>query len=239
MCLIAACYILSHPRIYILSAIQTNPEENIAQEKDGKRVVISENVRDNKGIIVDGKKNWIVTSFDNTKSEKEKQQSTSTRVTPESDKGGRAVTSDAVLEGKYIQTQAGNQTELPKYDKTEKSNDTIYKSLLAERLSVTEPQDIEELAASLLYNSVKITPESFKNETGFGNAEQRNFVGMIARKENGGVSIERAGEILQEAYREDYPHLIDDTDANQGRNAIISLLSGVRTRKGINNLIMI
>ncbi len=52
----------------------------------------------------------------------------------------------------------------------------------------------------------KITPESFRRETGYGKDEQRRFVGMIASKEKGGESIERLAERLAE----------DDADNNNG-----------------------
>ena len=65
-------------------------------EKDGYAVVISKNVRNEKGEIVNENKNWVVTAFDATISPKRKEVNSSdvTRVTLNTNKGGRAVTSD-------------------------------------------------------------------------------------------------------------------------------------------------
>ena len=65
-------------------------------EKDGFRVVISKNVRDNQGNIVEENKNWVVTSFDNNRPKSQKEASATTTVTPDSNSEGRAVASDAV-----------------------------------------------------------------------------------------------------------------------------------------------
>ena len=47
------------------------------------------------GVLIDEKKKWVVTSYDNNVPKSDKL-SASTLTTPESDKGGRAVASDAV-----------------------------------------------------------------------------------------------------------------------------------------------
>lgn len=58
-----------------------------------------------------------------------------------------------------------------------------------------EPLSLEELAA-LFASEHKVTPESLKGETGMSGKELKGFVGLVAREENGGVSIERLGELL-------------------------------------------
>ena len=50
--------------------------------------------------------------------------------------------------------------------------------------------------ASDFIRGAKITPESFRAETGYGAGEQRRFVGMIATEQNGGKSIDRLAEEL-------------------------------------------
>ena len=65
-------------------------------EKDGFRVVISKNVRDDKGEIVEENKNWVVTSFDNNRPKSQKEASAITLATPDNASGGRAVASDAI-----------------------------------------------------------------------------------------------------------------------------------------------
>lgn len=65
-------------------------------EHEGNRVVVRKNLRDKAtGTLVDAKKKWVVTSYDNNVPKSDKQ-SASTLATPESDEGGRAVASDAV-----------------------------------------------------------------------------------------------------------------------------------------------
>ena len=44
--------------------------DKVTLEKDGYKVVISRNVRDNKGNIL-GEKNWVVTAFDSVRGQKE------------------------------------------------------------------------------------------------------------------------------------------------------------------------
>ena len=65
-------------------------------EKEGFRVVISKNVRDNKGNIVEENKNWVVTSFDNNRPKSQKGASATTTVTLDNVFEGRAVASDAI-----------------------------------------------------------------------------------------------------------------------------------------------
>lgn len=59
-----------------------------------------------------------------------------------------------------------------------------------------------EIIAAQTLASVKITPESLRAHTGFSKAYQRKYVGMIAKKENGGISFDQAVEMAETAYRE-------------------------------------
>ena len=59
-----------------------------------------------------------------------------------------------------------------------------------------------EIIAAQTLASVKITPESLRAHTGFSKADQRKYVGMIAKKENGGISFDQAVEMAETAYRE-------------------------------------
>ena len=61
--------------------------------------------------------------------------------------------------------------------------------------------------------------------------------GLFARPEKGGVSIERAGEILMLADLEGGTNFFDQNDPNAGRNAIIDVLSEARTRGDLINYI--
>lgn len=64
-------------------------------EKGGYMVVVRRNLRDNQGNVIDKNKNWIVTAFDSSKKQGDKKgelPSDVTRATPNTNKGGRAVT---------------------------------------------------------------------------------------------------------------------------------------------------
>lgn len=80
-------------------------------EKDGYRVVVRKNVRGDNGEIVDEKKNWVVTAFDNDKSQKEKSSSATTLATPDNTSGSRAVASDEVSTVKGTESFSDTQEE--------------------------------------------------------------------------------------------------------------------------------
>ena len=69
----------------------------------------------------------------------------------------------------------------------------------AERAVDDEPMDIFEFVAREL-SGMKITPESYREETGYGNEEMRRLVGLIAGASKGGVSIKKAAEIIYGNY---------------------------------------
>lgn len=97
--------------------------------------------------------------------------------------------------------------------------------------SMGEPLTGEELAAVMLANgSIKLTKESYKKETGAGEEETKKMFGLFATPQNGGVSIERAGELVMLADLENGTNHFDQEDPNAGRNAIIEVLSSARTR---------
>lgn len=98
-----------------------------------------------------------------------------------------------------------------------------------------QPADGTALAAKFVADA-KITPDSFKKETGFGTAEQAGFVGMIAKEENGGKSIDRLAEDLVYYDNTEYNGTYFHGDTNEARNAIISALGAARTRKGLREL---
>ena len=89
-----------------------------------------------------------------------------------------------------------------------------------------DPMSGEELAAMMLANgAIKLTRDSYKKETGAGNNETARMFGLFASPEKGGVNIERAGEILELADRENGTNFFDENDTNAGRDAIIEVLS--------------
>lgn len=98
-------------------------------------------------------------------------------------------------------------------------------------LSMGEPMNGDELAAMMLGTGrLPILYGSYKKETGGRNAEARGMVGLFASKANGGMSIEEAGEQLMLADQESGTNFFEANDPNAGRNAIIDVLSGARTR---------
>ena len=100
-----------------------------------------------------------------------------------------------------------------------------------EIMRLGEPLNGEELAAMMLGNgSLPLLRESYMKELGAGNKEAQGMFGLFASKENGGMTIEEAGEKLMEADRENGTHFFDQNDPNAGRNAIIDVLSSARTK---------
>ena len=104
--------------------------------------------------------------------------------------------------------------------------------VIAKDISVMgDPMSGEELAAMMLANgAIKLTRDSYKKETGAGNNETARMFGLFASPEKGGVNIERAGEILELADRENGTNFFDENDTNAGRDAIIEVLSSAHTR---------
>ena len=74
-----------------------------------------------------------------------------------------------------------------------------HEAALGEDMPKDEPMDVYEVVASALGRGrIKITPESFRAETGYSVNDQKKYPGMVASAENGGVSVERAAEMLME-----------------------------------------
>lgn len=99
----------------------------------------------------------------------------------------------------------------------------------------TQPADGVSLAAEFVVDA-RITPESFRKETGLSAADQRTFVGTIASAEKGGKSIERLGEELVEYDNAYYGGAYFHGDSNDARTAIISALMSAKSRKGLREM---
>lgn len=101
-----------------------------------------------------------------------------------------------------------------------------------------EPLSGNELAAQLLgTGKLPLLYGDYKRETGFNYSEAKGMFGLFATKENGGMTIEQAGEQLMLADLEAGTNFFDQDDPNAGRNAIVDILSSVRTRGGLTNYI--
>lgn len=90
-------------------------------------------------------------------------------------------------------------------------------------------QDAVSVASDFI-RGAKITPESFKAETGYGAEEQRKFVGMIAKAENGGKTIDRLAEELVSYDNAEMNGVLFGGDASSAKDAILSALQGAGTR---------
>ncbi len=102
--------------------------------------------------------------------------------------------------------------------------------------SLDEPQTPEERAAEALGSGeMKLTQDSFKRETGYGNVEARGFIGLFAGADKGGMTIEQAAEYLvaQDGQRKqdnpDWQPLFGG-DVQLARAAIIDVLMSTRTK---------
>lgn len=92
------------------------------------------------------------------------------------------------------------------------------------------PQTVDEFVAQQLASgNIVLTSESFKKETGYGEKERKEFPKLFRKAENGGLTIEQAGERLMEMDRENGTNFFDQEDANAGRDAIINMLGSVRS----------
>lgn len=84
--------------------------------------------------------------------------------------------------------------------------------------------------ASDFIRGAKITPESFRAETGYGTGEQRRFVGMIASAENGGKSIDRLAEELVSYDNAELNGVTFNGDTSAAKDAILEALQSAGTR---------
>lgn len=93
-----------------------------------------------------------------------------------------------------------------------------------------EPMTTEEfIAKHLADGSIRLTSDSYKKELGYGEKERKRYPKMFLKAENGGMSIERAGEMLMQWDREEGTNFFDQEDANAGRDALINFLGSVQT----------
>ncbi len=128
----------------------------------------------------------------------------------------------------WAEKQKALQAKLDYYTELQKHNAELNSSELQEAYNapgsvegVTTP---DEVVAGLL-GSIKITPESFKRETGLSTTEQKGLVGIIANEDKGGVSVERAAEIIAENYSDELAASGYTGDVQGIRNMLISVLS--------------
>ena len=125
------------------------------------------------------------------------------------------------------------QAKVDYWNEVAKRDAEISQSEMRESVEAVKPREVvemtpDEFVANQL-GGIKITPESFQKETGT-KAEQKQMVGVIAGKENGGVSIERAAEIIYESYGDELRGLGFNGDMQDVRDMIIDVLSNGNLR---------
>ena len=131
-------------------------------------------------------------------------------------------------EAKMTQWEADKKAAQAKVDywnEVAKRDADITRSETREAVENIKPDVMEETADEFIANQlagIKITPESFKRETGLSNAEQAQLVGVIS---NDGVSVERAAEIILENYDSELAGLGFTGDVQDVRDIIIGVLS--------------
>lgn len=107
-----------------------------------------------------------------------------------------------------------------------------------EIMAMGEPLDGLELAAQRLAGgNLPLLYEDYKRELGFGDKEAGKMFGLFKSRENGGLTIEEAGELLMQDDLEAGTNFFDPSDANAGRNAILDVLSSARTRGDLTEFI--
>lgn len=125
---------------------------------------------------------------------------------------------------KAAQAKVGYWNEVAKRDAE------ITRSETRDAVDNIAPEVVEQSAEEFIANQlsgVKITPESFKRETGLSNSEQSKLVGVIS---NDGVSVERAAEIIFENYDSELAGMGFTGDVQDIRDIIIDVLKSGNPR---------
>ena len=130
--------------------------DKVVFEKDGYSVIVSRNLRDKDGNIIEQNKDWVVTAFDNSRGRNSKKRESSsdvTQVTPNTNKGGRAVApNDNSPESEDTKSKAEGQ------EKSEESKETS----LSEQISTasaevnTNPTDAQKEAGNFKKGHVQV-----------------------------------------------------------------------------------
>ena len=124
------------------------------------------------------------------------------------------------------------QAKVDYWNEVAKRETEITRSKMREAVEGIQPRDVVEQTAEefIADHMPKITPESFKKETGLSNSEQSEMVGYIANKDKGGVTIEQAAEGIVENYEDELRSLGYAGDMQDVRNLIIDILSNGNPR---------
>lgn len=145
------------------------------------------------------------------------------------DKGtDKSVTQEGTQEEISEKAQNATQSEQNELEKAEKKR--IDALVPAIEDVADDMQTADEFVAGLFGNGIRITPESFRKETGLGWEEQRRLVGIIAGKEKGGLTVEQAAEAIVENYRAELAERGFSGDSMEMRDMVIDILSSGNPR---------
>lgn len=231
--------------------------DKVVLEKDGKVVVISKNVRDKQGNVIDYNKNWVVTSFDNNIPKSKKEPTAATRVTLDSNEGGRAVTPAGSSESKITNTPDTGQTNGQENEGGNGNSGTIIDARPRSnrrKASLTPMQQRERalgdyldfydyvermLAASgrglkVIWGDDPVTGTRGLGAhlTGKSESERRQYIWLLGTKKNGAFYPEQLAEELWQGYREernDNGLPIDDIGNEQASDAFGVVLDVLRS----------
>ncbi|MBS9767056.1 MAG: hypothetical protein KGV44_05905 [Flavobacteriaceae bacterium] len=190
--------------------------DKVIFEKDGYKVIISKNVRDKKGNVLKNK-NWVVTSFDSTRSSKNKTNSTTTVVTPDSNKGSRAVASEFVSADK--DTKQINEIE------------TKRKKELDEVENFGKPQSKAKSGAKVFYANTANHNGEF-TKTSQTKSDQVGFIKLTEIDENTAEFEFNTEDRYIVGGMYDVNNMIETSNTNKGR-ADSKHNNLITTKKGI------
>lgn len=131
----------------------------------------------------------------------------------------------------WNEQMAALKQKLDYYTELQNRENEVYNSEMQAAVKAIKPEVVEMTADEFIANNMpKITPESFKRETGLSNSEQRDLVGVIAGADKGGMSIEQAAEVVLENYGDELRGLGFNGDVQDVRDMIINILSSGNPR---------
>lgn len=140
----------------------------------------------------------------------------------------KSVTAEGTAEEISENAQNATQSEQNELEKAEKERiDALVPTIEDVKDGI---QTADEFVAGLFGNGIRITPESFRKETGLGWEEQRRLVGIIAGKEKGGLTVEQAAETIVENYRAELAERGFSGDSMEMRDMVIDILSSGNPR---------
>ena len=133
------------------------------------------------------------------------------------------------VQQKWEEGKKAAQAKVDYWNEVAKREEDITRSRMKESYESVQPSEVVEMTPDefIANHLPKITPESFKRETGLSNVEQQKLVGLIS---NEGVTVEQAAESILENYDSELRGLGFTGDVQDVRNMIIDVLGGGNPR---------